>query len=190
MHNGVHGSGYPVKPLTAPLKRGHGHRVTTGSIGARIRARRREAKLSMEALARAVRVSKNTVARWESGETAPSAENLGLLSQTLAVSVDWLVRGLEAPAPRAEPADDQVRTIVRSYLDGLDLDDARRPDEDEQRWLEGLSFRELRGAGLEVTVDLLDRLLRERRAQGARKVRERPTIEPPPMRKGRRKVDW
>ena len=52
---------------------------------------RTEKGLSQEKLAEMLDVSRQTISRWESGETLPSTDNLIRLSQTLGVSVDYLM---------------------------------------------------------------------------------------------------
>ena len=59
------------------------------TLGQRIREHRRRAGLSQEALARRMDVSRQAVTKWESGQSAPSTENLLLPSE-------------EADAPAAE----------------------------------------------------------------------------------------
>ena len=46
------------------------------TLGQRIREHRRRAGLSQEALARRMDVSRQAVTKWESGQSAPSTENL------------------------------------------------------------------------------------------------------------------
>lgn len=46
------------------------------SIGERIQARRKAAKMSQPDLGRAVGVSKVSVSQWESGDTSPKGETL------------------------------------------------------------------------------------------------------------------
>lgn len=52
---------------------------------------RTEKGLSQERLAELLNVSRQTISRWESGETLPSADNLMRLSRVLGVSVDYLM---------------------------------------------------------------------------------------------------
>jgi transcriptional regulator with XRE-family HTH domain len=62
------------------------------SLGWRVRERRKALGLSQEALARQLVVSKNTVARWESG-AQPRGVRLSRLASALRVSADWLLTG-------------------------------------------------------------------------------------------------
>ena len=56
-----------------------------------IAALRRRAGLSQEAVAERVGVSRQTVAKWESGESAPDIARAGELAQLFSVSLDDLV---------------------------------------------------------------------------------------------------
>lgn len=56
-----------------------------------IAALRRRAGLSQEAVAERVGVSRQTVAKWESGESAPDIAHAGELAQLFSVSLDDLV---------------------------------------------------------------------------------------------------
>lgn len=51
------------------------------TLGQRIREHRRRAGLSQEALARRMDVSRQAVTKWESGQSAPSTENLFRLAE-------------------------------------------------------------------------------------------------------------
>lgn len=161
------------------------------TLGARIREARERAGLSQAALGEAVGVRAPTVFRWERDQITPELPRIARLAEVLGTSESWLLYGVE-PGTHVEPVSDDLpltdegRPVpLQQYLDSFDPDDPRRPSEEELRWLEGLSFRELRSAGLEVVPSLYDRLLRERRAQLAGRVREAPAVEPPERRPGR-----
>jgi len=72
-------------------------------IGANIQKTRSAAGLTQEQLAAAVGVSRQTVAKWESGETSPDLEHAAALADALGCTVDALVNfdsegtGLGAP---------------------------------------------------------------------------------------------
>ena len=72
---------------------------------------RTEKGLSQEKLAELLNVSRQTISRWESGETLPSADNLIRLSRALDVSVEDLMgnapvepKAAVATEERLEPA--------------------------------------------------------------------------------------
>ena len=62
------------------------------TLGQRIREHRRRAGLSQEALARRMDVSRQAVTKWESGQSAPSTENLFRLAELFGTTVDLLRR--------------------------------------------------------------------------------------------------
>ena len=61
------------------------------TLGQRIREHRRRAGLSQEALARRMDVSRQAVTKWESGQSAPSTENLFRLAELFGTTVDLLL---------------------------------------------------------------------------------------------------
>lgn len=73
------------------------------SIAANIQVTRQAAGLTQEQLAESVGVSRQTVVKWESGETSPDLEHAAALANALGCSVDALVNfdsedtGLGAP---------------------------------------------------------------------------------------------
>ena len=72
------------------------------TLGQRIKEHRRRAGLSQEALARRMDVSRQAVTKWESGQSAPSTENLFRLAELFGTTVDLLLPSEEADAPAAE----------------------------------------------------------------------------------------
>lgn len=56
---------------------------------------RKEKGLSQLEVAEAMQVSRQAVSRWEVGSTAPSVENLSLLSELYGVSLDYLIKDEE-----------------------------------------------------------------------------------------------
>ena len=64
------------------------------SFGNRLRQRRQEKSFTLMALATSTGISYSTLSDYERGiETNPTANNLLLLSETLDVTVDWLLKG-------------------------------------------------------------------------------------------------
>ena len=77
------------------------------TLGQRIREHRRRAGVSQEALARQVDVTRQAVTKWESGQSAPSTENLFRLAELFHTTVDLLLPPGEAsPAASARPRPD------------------------------------------------------------------------------------
>ena len=69
-------------------------------IGENIQHLRKMKSITQEALAEQVGVSRQTIAKWESGESAPDLEMAGKLGQALDVSLDDLAN---APLYKAPP---------------------------------------------------------------------------------------
>ena len=72
------------------------------TLGQRIREHRRRAGMSQEALARQMDVSRQAVTKWESGQSAPSTENLFRLAALFHTTVDLLLSPEQAAPPGAE----------------------------------------------------------------------------------------
>ena len=72
-------------------------------IGMNIQSRRKMCGLTQEQLAECLGVSRQTVAKWESGETTPDLSNGAALADALDVSLDALIRydshGTSLPMP-------------------------------------------------------------------------------------------
>ena len=68
-------------------------------LGSRIRALRTERQLSQELVAEQLHVSRQAVAKWESGASLPSTANLLALCELFGVSPEQLT----APAPVQQP---------------------------------------------------------------------------------------
>lgn len=71
---------------------------------------RKRAGLSQEALAARLGLSRQSVSKWETGESQPETAKLAALSAALGVSVDWLLSEDETEASR-EAADGLPRTL-------------------------------------------------------------------------------
>ena len=71
------------------------------TLGERIREQRKNAGLSQEKVAELVGVSRQAVTKWESGQSAPSTENLFKLAEIFGTTVDILLSSdkEEAPSP-------------------------------------------------------------------------------------------
>ena len=72
------------------------------TLGQRIREHRRRAGMSQEALARQMDVSRQAVTKWESGQSAPSTENLFRLAELFHTTVDLLLPPEQAGPSKAE----------------------------------------------------------------------------------------
>ena len=73
-------------------------------IGENIQVLRKKRNLTQEALAEPVGVPRQTIAKWESGESVPDLSLAGKLAAALDVTLDELVE-----APREELEDDSLK---------------------------------------------------------------------------------
>lgn len=85
-------------------------------LGSLICSRRKARGLTQEQLAEAVGVARQTVSKWETGETVPDAESLGKLASVLGFSVDRAL-GLEPE----EDEDGMAWLILGGTVIGLAL---------------------------------------------------------------------
>jgi transcriptional regulator with XRE-family HTH domain len=77
------------------------------TIGERIRARRKEAKMTQAEVAALMGggAKRESVSQWETDAHSPSGENLLKLAHALGVTPDWLISGRGDPSgPELEPA--------------------------------------------------------------------------------------
>ena len=130
-------------------------------IGRRLASARKERGISQTDLAKILEVTRGAVGQWETGETAPSTENLAAAAIELRASFDWLAtgRGEKAIAKNeARPDPRRVRQVpLVSWVSAGRLADASSqvPVEDVPL----LAFADL-GRGdffaLKVQGDLMD----------------------------------
>ena len=87
-------------------------------LGARIRTLRKERRLSQEALAQALEVSRQAVTKWEDGSSLPSTVNLFALSDFFGVPLAELTGTPEvaAPLPNAASISKKQRRIHAKVL--------------------------------------------------------------------------
>ena len=84
--------------------------MTIETLGARIRAARQAAGLSQEKLAERLGLTRQAVTKWETGQSAPSTENLLRLAEVLGVPVTAL---LDASAPEQQMQADQIYALQK-----------------------------------------------------------------------------
>lgn len=105
------------------------------SLADRIKTKRKEKRLTMEALGKLVGVSKSSVSQWESGLTKKmDGENLVTLANALGVNAYWLSTG-----KNPDYIDGEVTHIERPkiesnavYLGGFDVWDSDTPLDDDE----------------------------------------------------------
>ena len=80
---------------------------------------RRQAGISQEELANVLDLSRQAVQKWEAGTSRPDMDNLIALAEYFHVSLDWLIRGTEAPDTAVQPAKEvQVVQEIHHYHEG------------------------------------------------------------------------
>ena len=75
------------------------------TFGENLSKLRREAGLSQEALAERLKVSRQSVSRWEQDACSPSMDSLIRMGEVLRVPVESLAAGVLVPVPVPEPSD-------------------------------------------------------------------------------------
>lgn len=89
------------------------------NLSSRLLEVRKQNKLSQEALAKELGVSRQTISKWENGEKSPDAEQLIALSKIYGISLDELVGGEEKKDKKAEllyPEMNKVLKILPMYV--------------------------------------------------------------------------
>ncbi len=92
--------------------------MTTQTLGERIRAARQAAGLSQEKLAERLGLTRQAVTKWETGQSAPSTENLLRLAEVLGVPVTALL-GEEASSPPLAGQPLRIPVLSRVYPSAL-----------------------------------------------------------------------
>ena len=80
------------------------------NIGGKIQARRKAMGLSQEDLAQLTGVSRQSVTKWETGQSAPDLDRLVEVSDVLGVSLDFLLR---EPQQVSSPPSSLLRIPLR-----------------------------------------------------------------------------
>lgn len=88
--------------------------------GERIRARRKDLKLTQRALAKLVKVAHVTISQWETGDSEPGGKNLFSLSNALQCSPTWILYGDEAATPgppvdSPKPLDEREAELLKLF---------------------------------------------------------------------------
>lgn len=73
---------------------------------------RKEKALSQEELAEKLSVTRQTISKWELGQTKPDAEKLGEIAKFFEVSTDELLNDSEDPIKSKEKSENPKRTVI------------------------------------------------------------------------------
>lgn len=117
------------------------------TLGERIRQHRQRAGLSQEAVADLVGVSRQAVTKWETGQSAPSTENLFRLAEIFATTVDLLIAEENAPS-----------SVAREMYRLMKEEEVQRTAQQRLRRQKNLFFALITVAGY-LLIYLLGRLL-------------------------------
>lgn len=82
------------------------------SLGDRISRLRRERGWSQEELAQQLGVSRQSVSKWESGQSVPDLDKILTLSDIFGVSTDYLLKNEATPTPPQDSEDPGVRRLT------------------------------------------------------------------------------
>lgn len=75
------------------------------SFGQNLLSLRKEKRLSQDELGGQLKVSRQTVSKWELGETTPEMDKLILISELFNISLDALVKGTSTSDVKSKEAD-------------------------------------------------------------------------------------
>ena len=116
-----------MQSLSKPNKEGGNTMVDYEAVGRRLKAKRREKKMSQEELAKAVQISLSFYGNIERGKRIPSIDTLVALANVLGVGADYLLAdNLTAikPIPISRTDSLRIRSYLREIIDHLDYGDA------------------------------------------------------------------
>lgn len=111
---------------------------------------RKQKGFSQEELANRLNVSRQTVSKWEVGESTPDMEKLVAISDLFDVSLDELIKGEE---PNPEGAREASETIVKSEFYS-DVKEHVLTEENKKKAKKGLKIAGII-AGIIVLVDII-----------------------------------
>ena len=112
---------------------------------------RKQKGLSQEELANRLNVSRQTISKWEVGDSSPDMEKLVAMSDLFGVSLDELVLN-KAPEPEAAPAVVQTRTAGAEMYS--DIKEHVLTEENKVKAKKGLKIAAII-AGVIVAIDLI-----------------------------------
>ncbi|WP_235069853.1 helix-turn-helix domain-containing protein [Turicibacter sp. TJ11] len=83
-------------------------------LGEKLKRLRKSRGLSQEQLAAELNVSRQSISKWELGESKPEIENLIALSDYYGVSLDYLLRDQEVPEVSEKVMVREVQPLISS----------------------------------------------------------------------------
>lgn len=111
---------------------------------------RKQKGFSQEELANRLNVSRQTISKWEVGESTPDMENLVAISELFEVSLDELVLDKTPEVPeRAEPSEQIVRSELYS-----DIKENVLTDDNKKKAKKGLKIAAI-ALGVFVLIDII-----------------------------------
>lgn len=111
---------------------------------------RKQKGFSQEELANRLNVSRQTVSKWEVGESTPDMENLVAISELFEVSLDELVLNRTPEVPeKAEPSEQIVRSEFYS-----DIKENVLTDDNKKKAKKGLKIAAI-ALGVFVLIDII-----------------------------------
>lgn len=113
-------------------------KMTPPTIGERIRARRKELKLTQKSLAKALHLSDVSISQWERDDSEPTGKNLFALTKVLKCTPTWILFGDEDQSPE-EPTDLPV-VLDEKKKELIELFDAL-PESEQEAQLEQMRAR-------------------------------------------------
>ena len=103
------------------------------NIGERIKKCRQEAGWSQEKVAEQLGVSRQSVTKWESGQSMPSTSNLFQLAKLVGTTVDFLTKEEQPPVPQKE------RVIIKTVY--VEKKPEEKPEEKpDPKWVGTLKW--------------------------------------------------
>ena len=122
--------------------------TTTSAFSTRLISLRKATKLSQAELAQKVNTSRQTIVRWEGGETSPDVETINALASVFNTSIAYLMGETDDPAPSQ---------LSRVGTPGLELQSNARPIQPENILMVPMVSPEIRasaGNGNSYGVDV------------------------------------
>lgn len=83
-------------------------------LGEKLRKLRKARGLSQEQLANQLKVSRQSISKWEVGESTPDPDNLVALSDYYGVSLDYLLRDQEVPEASEKVMVREIQPLISS----------------------------------------------------------------------------